>query len=104
MAIALAPSNAHYYYLLGFCYSIREQWTKAVSQFRKAIRLDPDNSEHERGLGWAMFNSGKSAVGLSHLYRALELLLSNVHAMTDLATAMLMLGNVDKAREYGEKA
>ena len=104
MAITVAPGNSHYYYLLGFSCSIKEQWAKAVTQFRKAIRLDPDNSEYERGLGWAMFNAGNRTEGLSHLYRSLELLSSNLHAMTDLATAMLMLGNMEKAREYGERA
>jgi len=34
----------------------------------------------------------------------LELSPSNLHAMMDLATAMLMLRNIEKAREYGEKA
>ena len=52
----------------------------------------------------AMFNAGNRTEGQSHLYRALELLSSNIHAMTDLATAMLMLGNMEKAREYGERA
>ncbi len=50
-AMTMAPDNSHYHYLLGFCYSIKEQWAKAVTQFRKVIRLDPDNSEYERGLG-----------------------------------------------------
>ena len=104
MAITIGPGNSHYYYLLGFTYSIREQWAKAVTQFRKAIRLHPDNSEYERGLGWAMFNAGNMAKGLSHLYRALELLSSNLHVITDPATAVLMLGNMAKAREYGERA
>ena len=63
MAITIAPGNSHYYYLLGFSYSIKEQWAKAVTQFRKAIRLDPDNSEYERGLGWAIFNAGSRAEG-----------------------------------------
>ena len=58
----------------------------------------------ERSLGWAEFNSGDRTEGIGHLYRALELLPYNIHAMTDLATAMLMLGNMEKAREYGEKA
>ena len=29
-AISAAPENAHYHYLLGFSYSAREQWSKAV--------------------------------------------------------------------------
>jgi tetratricopeptide (TPR) repeat protein len=103
-AIALVPSKAHYHYLLGFTYSLREQWRKAVFAFRNSIRLDPDNGEYERGLGWAMFNAGSRAEGISHLFRALELFPLNVHAMTDLAAAMLLMGNLKKAREYAQKA
>lgn len=89
---------------MGFTYSVKEQWAKAVTEFRKAIRLDPENGEYERGLGWAMFNGGNRAEGIGHLYRALELSPSNIHAMTDLAGALLMLGNIEKAREYSERA
>lgn len=103
-AATLAPVNQHYHYLLGFTYSIKEQWAKAVNAFLKAISLDADNGEYERGLGWAMFNGGNRAKGITHMYRSLELSPSNIHTMTDLATALLMLGNVEKAREYGEKA
>jgi len=104
MAITIAPGNSHYYYLLGFSYSIKEQWAKAVTQFRKTISLDPDNGEYERCLGWAMFNGGNRIEGITHMYRALELSPSNIHTMTDLATALLMLGNIEKAKEYGERA
>jgi tetratricopeptide (TPR) repeat protein len=103
-AATLAPVNQHYHYLLGFTYSVKEQWAKAVNAFLKALSLDADNGEYERGLGWAMFNGGNRAKGITHMYRALELSPSNIHTMTDLATALLMLGNVEKAREYGEKA
>lgn len=89
---------------MGFTYSVREEWAKAVTEFRKAIRLDTENGEYERGLGWAMFNGGSRTEGIGHLYRALELSPSNIHAMTDLAGALLMLGNMEKAREYGERA
>ncbi len=102
MAITMAPGNSHYYYLLGFSYSIKEQWAKAVTQFRKVIRPNPDNSEYERGLGYAMFNAGNRTEGIGHLYRALELSPSNLHAMTYLTTAMLILGNMEENREYGE--
>ena len=103
-AIIAAPDNPHYYYLMGFTYSVKEQWAKAVTEFRKAIRMDPENSEYERGLGWAMFNSGDISKGIGHLYRELELSPQNIHTITDLAGAFLMLGNIEKAREYGEKA
>ena len=102
-ALIAAPVNSHYHYLMGFTYSIKSQWTKAITEFRKAVKLDPDNAEYERGLGWALFNGGQME-GISHLYRALELSPSNINALTDLAACMLMLGNIEKAREYGRKA
>ena len=71
-AITMAPGNPHYHYLLGFTYSIKEQWAKAITKFRKAIRLGPDDGEYERGLVWAMFNGGNRTEGIGHLYRALE--------------------------------
>ena len=85
-------------------YSVQEHWVRAVSAFLEAISLGLDNGEYERGLGWAMFNRGNRAEGITHLYRALELSPSNINALTDLATTLLMLGSVEKAREYGEKA
>ena len=103
-AITSDPHKPHYHYLLGFTYSVAEQWTKTVKEFRKAIHLDPDNGEYERGLGWAMLNGGDRTEGISHLYRAMELSPSNAHVLTDLGTAMLTLDNIVKAREYGEKA
>jgi len=103
-AIASDPHKPHYHYLLGFTYSVAEQWTRAVKEFRKALLLDPDKGEYERGLGWATFNGGDKIEGISHMYRALDLSPSNVHLLTDLGTAMLVLGNIEKAREYGEKA
>ncbi len=103
-AIGYAPEEAHYHYLLGFTYSVREHWARAVKEFKVAIRLDPRNGEYERGLGWAIFNGGDKADGLAHLYKAEELSPTDANVLTDLATAMLVMGNIDKAREYGEDA
>ena len=103
-AIRLAPEKAHYHYVLGFIHSVRESWVKAVKEFERTLGLDPDNGEYERGLGWAVFNGGDRRNGLVHLYRAVELSAANTNALTDLATAMMMLENIDKAKEYGEKA
>ncbi len=103
-AIGYAPEEAHYHYLLGFTYSVREHWARAVKECKIAIRLDPRNGEYERGLGWAIFNGGDQTGGLAHLHRAKELSPTDANLLTDLATAMLVMGNIDKAREYGEDA
>ena len=103
-AIRLAPEKAHYHYILGFTYSVGEHWARAVKEYERALELDPDNGEYERGLGWAMFNGGDRRNGLVHLHRAVELSPAITNALTDLATAMMVLGSIDKARKYGEQA
>ncbi len=55
-------------------------------------------------MGWAIFNGVDKTDGLAHLHRAKELSPANVNLLTDLATAMLVMGNIDKAREYGKGA
>ncbi len=103
-AILRSPSKPDYHYLLGFTYSVKERWPKAIKELKKALKVDPDNGEYERCLGWAIFNGGDRSDGLLHLHRAIELSPTNANALTDLATAMMVLGNIDKAREYGERA
>lgn len=103
-AIVVSPETAHYHYLLGFAYSIRERWAKAVAAFRKALRLQRDNSEYERGLGWAMFSGGERIEGMSHLFKALELSPTDVNVITDVGAAMLVLGDISRAKEYAQKA
>jgi tetratricopeptide (TPR) repeat protein len=69
-----------------------------------ALALEPNNGEYERALGWAIFEGGQKPDGLAHLYRALELSPRDVNILTDLGMAMLLLGNLDKAKEYGNEA
>ena len=103
-AIRHAPRKPEYRYLLGFAYSVEQRWAGAIRELKKALKLAPDNSEYERCLGWALFNGKDKMEGLRHLYRAVELSPTNSHALTDLATVMMALGNMVKAREYGEGA
>lgn len=103
-AIDASPDNPHYHYLLGFTYSVTQQFSKATQALKKAAALSPNNSEYERCLGWAMFNAADQLEGLDHLNRAQELAPQDVHVMTDLGTAMLMLRDFALARQYAEDA
>lgn len=103
-AIEASPSNPHYHYLLGFTYSVRRQFSQATQALQAAVDLSPDNAEYERCLGWAMFNGPNEIGGLDHLNRALELAPKDVHIMTDLGTAMLVLRDFTMARQYAEDA
>jgi tetratricopeptide (TPR) repeat protein len=69
-AISCDPRKPDYHYLLGFVYSKQSHWENAVKEFQAAIKVEPDNPEYLRGLGWAMFSSGYKSKGLQYLHEA----------------------------------
>ena len=103
-AIDCSPDNPSYHYLLGFTYSMRREWDKAIGEFQVALDKEPNNSEYLRGLGWAIHISGDKAEGLAYLHRAVDLTPTSVNILTDLAAAYLSDLQFDKAREYAEIA
>jgi len=103
-AINIKPGNPGYRYILGFVYSHKRQWNKAISEFELAADIEPDNAEYLRGLGWAVNQHGDAAKGLVLLEKASRLAPANADILTDLAVAYLSSLNLDKAREYAERA
>ena len=103
-AISCDPKKPDYYYLLGFVYSIQSEWKKAIVEFRVAIRVEPDNAEYLRGLGWAVFNGGNKSEGLEYLHKANELERSNVNVLLDLSNAYLITLDFEKAKIYAGNA
>ena len=102
-AIGYAPDKSHYHYLLGFTYSVMEEWQKAKAALEVAIQLEPNNGEYVGAFGWAVFNGGDSVEGLAQLHRAAELAPGNTNILTELAAAFLTMGNLDEAEKYGNK-
>jgi tetratricopeptide (TPR) repeat protein len=99
-----SPDNPSYHYLLGFTYSMRREWDKAIGEFQVALNKEPNNSEYLRGLGWAVHISGDKARGLAYLHRAVDLAPTSVNILIDLAAAYLSDLQFHKAREYAEIA
>ena len=89
---------------MGFVYSYKRQWDKAIPEFEIAVKKEPNNGEYLRGLAWAIYSSGDVAKGLASLEKASRLAPTNANILTDLAVAYLSSVNIDKAREYAERA
>ncbi|MCX6007121.1 MAG: tetratricopeptide repeat protein, partial [Chloroflexi bacterium] len=103
-AINIKPDKPGYRYILGFIYSYKQQWNKAIPEFEIAVTKEPYDGEYLRGLGWAIYNSGDADKGLMLLEQASRLAPDNTNILTDLAVANLCLANITKAIEYAEKA
>jgi tetratricopeptide (TPR) repeat protein len=103
-AISCNPEKPGYHYLLGFVYSILCYWRKAIKEFELAVKVEPDNAEYLRGLGWAIFNGGEKLKGLEYLRKANKLEPSNVNVLLDLANTYLLMLDFRKAKMYGKKA
>ncbi len=103
-AISCDPRKPDYHYLLGFVYSKQEKWKSAAKEFQTAIKVEPDNPEYLRGLGWALFSSGDKEKGLQYLHEANGLSPSDVNVLLDLSNAYLMIFDFDKAKLYAERA
>jgi len=103
-AINLKSENPAYHYILGFIYSNKRWWDKAIAELEIAVAKEPDNGEYLRGLAWAVYSSGDVAKGLASLEKASRLAPTNANILTDLAVAYLALVNIDKATEYAERA
>ncbi len=103
-AISCDPRKPDYHYLLGFVYSKQEKWKSAAKEFQTAIKVEPDNPEYLRGLGWALISSGEKEKGLQYLHEANGLSPSDVNVLLDLSNAYLMIFDFDKAKLYAQRA
>jgi len=65
--------SARHRYVLGTRYYGSENYEAAAGAYRKALALDPDLAEAERGLGGALDQLGQEADAASHLKRYLQL-------------------------------
>jgi Flp pilus assembly protein TadD len=103
-AVTLDDESYTGHYILGFIYSHKEEWPKALSHLRKANTLKPNNPEILRCLGWALFNAEERAQGIVTLERALNLDDENSLTLCDLGVAYLQVRNFAKSKRLFERA
>ncbi|MEQ1771860.1 MAG: tetratricopeptide repeat protein [Devosia sp.] len=103
-ARALDSGSFDAHYVLGFVASVREQWDASVNSLKIANRLEPNNPEILRCLGWSLFSAGHTVEGVVTLERALNLEDTNPLILCDLGVVYLKMKEFPKARALLERA
>lgn len=103
-ALALDPSSAQAYAVLGLVAVDRGKMTDAFRAYRRAITLDLAYAPAHQWYGAALLTSGNAAEGYRELQRAAELDPSSVAATDWLAQAAFIARRYRDALDYGRQA
>ena len=96
-AVALEPTAAMSYKIMGDAHGRLEHRKKAIECYEKAISIDPVNADTHAALGAAMNASGKSANAIACYRRAIELKPEHVEAHRFLGNILLESGDKEGA-------
>ena len=61
-AISNEPTNALYYYFLGYLYDVKEEVDKSIEQYKKSIELNPEYYEANYNLAVMYYNKARKLI------------------------------------------
>lgn len=92
-------------YFRGISYERLKQWDNAVADFRRVLKIDPDNADALNYLGYTWVDRGENLTEAFDMIRKAVELEPNSGAITDsLGWAHYKLGQYDEAKTHLEKA
>lgn len=99
-ALSLSGESYIAHYILGFLHSLEEQWGPAVEHFLESNRIEANNPEILRCLGWSLFQKGEQEQGYATMVRAHNLRPNDTNTLCDLAACEIESQQFSKAKEY----
>ena len=102
--LACTTGNYVAHYNLGAALPKKEEWTKRLTHYQKALQINPDNAEAHYNLGTALLQKGKVDEAISHFQQALEIKPDNAEAHYNLGNALRQKGNVNEAITHYQEA
>src|SRR5713101_6941180 len=102
--IARNPCCWMAYSNLGSLFSTRGNVDEAISDFRKALELWPEQSKDHNNLGNAFAQKGRMAEAIEQFQTALKISPNDPGAETNLGAALLQQGEIDAAISHLEQA
>ena len=102
-ALAVTENNYLAHRNLGFAFYMKGQMDEAISQFQKAVRLEPDAAEAYDHLGITFFNKGQLDEAIRQFGEALRLDPDYADAHYNLGVLFYQQGRTDQAiRQFQE--
>ncbi len=103
-ALKVKSESANAHYLLGFVYSLEQNWEKSVEELEKADDLSPNHPEILRCLGWSFHNyNRRSQKGLAILERSNNLSPNDPNILCDLGVCYMNSNDYRKAKNIFEQ-
>ena len=96
--------NPEVYYLKGVCFRGKKEYKKAVSQFERAIAIDPGYSYAYAGLGIIYDLTGKHQKAVECYTKAIEIDPGVPSFYNNLGVSLMADGKVEKAIECFQKS
>lgn len=89
-SIKINPEASNAHYLLGFLFSLQEEWEKSVEQLQTADDLMPNHPEILRCMGWSYYNQNRqSQRGIAILERSKNLSPNDPNVLCDLGVCYM---------------
>ena len=98
-----AEANAYGEYNRGVRARVAQDWSTAITAFRRAVGMQPDFAEAWNELGFALRNQGRYADSLDAYDRALALRPDFPEVFERLGEAYVKMGRLDDARRVLER-
>jgi len=95
-------SNFLINYFLGLSLDRAAKRTEAITAFQEALRLNPDSSEANLGLGKSTLAVGRIGEAIAALREAVRLAPGNAQAQRLLSQAYRRIGDTKNAAKYAE--
>jgi tetratricopeptide (TPR) repeat protein len=97
--IKMEVPAAEFYALFDGALALANQgrYVEAIEEWKKALKIDPENPKAQNNLGIAFVRAGKFADGIAHLERAVELKPEYAEAHSNLGKALSVAGRPDEA-------
>lgn len=98
------PGNAFFLGMLGHAYMQANEYSEAITSFKRSIEIDPNSWAVHADLGATFGKLTQFEKAIEHLERAVALKPSHADSLSNLSVCLTNVGRHEEALAYGKKA